>query len=426
MSYASFYLAAVCAVVVTVTVVYFGFFDKSSSKPALSEWCSYADRLLMESPTDPKAVASIYWVPMAIALCESDDPFYTDLLRRSDKFYEAISLNPNYIAMIEQAKENHSLPVESDSPRAAFLERFSLLINDTSSNITNTTFLTDLNSQVQLFCPTASVAPFVDRALHSEDYSGKSLLLAISSFYRSLSFNCPNALSTYRAQSQLLNKTAPAFSLFFDVDILSSDAYLNTNYFQARVGREDLNATLVSLKALYAKVNETSRQALLRIAGGLRLGFTLSIGTRSELLRSDVEIVRLNSGEVSLPFIARVEAVMNQSDFFLSGLVENPTALINLAEDDLSQWADVNLDSDIQVSEDEEETDESEEETDESEEETDEETEDTAETEETVAMTVAAEDEEYDHVSEESANSTEMVTEAAEPEAAPRRWFFWF
>ena len=122
MSYASFYLAAVCAVIVTVTVVYFGFFDKSSSKPALSEWCSYADRLLMESPTDPKAVASIYWVPMAIALCESDDPFYTDLLRRSDKFYEAISVNPSYIAMIEQAKENQSLPVESDSPRAAFLE----------------------------------------------------------------------------------------------------------------------------------------------------------------------------------------------------------------------------------------------------------------------------------------------------------------
>ena len=42
-------------------------------------------------------------------------------------------------------------------------------------------------------------------------------------------------------------------------------------------------------------------------------------------------------------------------------------------------------------------------------------------------MTVAAEDEEYDHVSEESSNSTEVATEAAAaPEVATRRWFFWF
>lgn len=426
MSYGSFYLAAVCAVVITVTVVYFGFTGDYSPQPSHSEWCKYADRLLKMSPQDSKLMSSMYFLPLALSHCDADDPFYSDLLRRSDSFYDKIASNTQYVASLEQGRDNNSLPVEPGTDRADFLDKFAVLTNNNqSSNISNSSFIEDINSQVQLFCPSADVTPFADRALNSGDYSGKSLLLSISSFYRRLSSICPNSISTYRAQSQLLNLTAPAFAIFFSVDVLSSEAYLKTNLFQARVGREDINATLVSLKALYAKVNDTSRVALLRIAGGLRLGFTSSYGTRSQLLRRDVEIVKMSTGNISQPFIIRIEAVMNQSDFFLAGTVDNPTASVNLTEDDLSQWRDIHLDSDIQVSDSE-----SDEESDDSEESGDEE-------EAQDPVTVEDVDADYDHVTDagntnpdagntnstEAANETTTTTEA--PAAPARRWF-WF
>ena len=332
-----FYYAIVSIVILLATVVVLhihdGSLDPPASKESLTgaEWCSYAERIM----TDPKDIASWDKLPLAASHCNAESDKYSSILAKSDAFYAVLQSETGHSKFVDKNKFMTSILPMPFSPRSDF--------NHKLAAINSTYLIPEIDAAMDDACPDADFGPFRDRMLFSGDYSGKSLLLAVSSFYRQISEDCES--NSTDARAQLLTLTASAFAEFFSADMLYSPAYSDNNLFQARTAREDLRATLLSLRALYPKVDQPSRDALLRIAGRLRLGFSFVNATRSAALGPQIAVLRRS--KVAETFIARVDAISTASDAYLAGTVSDPTAIVDLADDDLSEFEDFHLSTDV-------------------------------------------------------------------------------
>jgi hypothetical protein len=228
--------------------------------------------------------------------CSAPQEEYSELMAAADSFIYKITEMPLYQAMIDHRRTH-----QSEIP-ATFLSKLHLMGGIPLFMMSG--------PLVHLSCPRAEFERFAHFQLFADDhYDGLALLYGLSAFYRHLEqLGCRGS-----PQASLLRTAASISFLFFNEDMLQSEAYLTNNFFQARVGREDIAEALTSLRAIYPQVSAASKVALLKYAGALRVGFTSSEGTTGALIWEIRKILMRDDPEVSAGFLAQVSDIITET-----------------------------------------------------------------------------------------------------------------